>query len=508
MNKLRYYFENAGLSFKKGTAIILCLTLLIPMLAACQNNGGKNPSAANDLPTVRDDETDTSVPHDLKFEGEKFTVLCREDNAFGEFLHEIEADENETDIVNQAIYERNLRIEERFGVDYIAHAIPGQWDVKDDFLNTMRNSILSGSQAFDLIMAYQGYITDLGVADLHMNLYDVPYLNKDLSNVYFFQDNVKELTVNDTLFFLIGDYSLTYWEYLYVMYFNKQIAENENLEDIYQLVRDGKWTIDKCIEMTKGVYRDLDGNGWPGAEDQFGYITDIPNTTDAFFSHFDVHSTGHDEDGNVIMNIDQGKMVSILEKIIAFYQTDDVFTFYSTSDMMRDQIPLDSLFTENRALFYPERLDRAQDYRSMETDFGIVPYPKWNEEQENYYTQSQGGYSVAVIPIDVKNPEMSGAVLDVISALSYDYVTPAYYDMALKNKFARDNESGEMLDLIREGVRINLGYYYYAELGTGGIFRILIDQESSNFVSYYAANHKGYERNLKKILATYISDDN
>lgn len=491
---------------KKIIAVLLCTAMLVPMLAACKKTEDK-PSDNPSNQGQRENETPTSVPDDLKFEGEKFTVLCREDNAFGKFLYEIEADENETDIVNQAVYERNLRIEERFGVDYIAHAIPGQWNVKDDFLNTMRNSILSGSQAFDLIMAYQGYITDLGVADLHMNLHNVPYLKDDLDNVYFFQDNVKELTVNDTLYFLVGDYSLTYWEYLYVMYFNKQIAENENLEDIYQLVRDGKWTIDKCIEMAKGVFRDLDGNGWASDEDQFGYITDIPNTTDAFFSHFDVQSTHEDENGNIVVDLDQSKMVSILEKMIDFYATDDVFSFYSTSDMTADQIPLDDIFTENRTLFYPERLDKAKTYRSMETDFGIVPYPKWDELQEGYYTQSQGGYSVAVIPIDAKNPEMSGALLDVLSALSYDYVTPAYYDMALKNKFARDEESGEMLDLIREGVKINLGYYYYAELGTGEIFRVLIPQENANFASYYAARSKGFERNLRKIISTYENKD-
>ena len=492
-------------NFKKITVLLLCVAMLVPMFAACKNT----EDTPSDDPTnqgQKENETPTSVPDDLKFEGEKFTVLCREDNAFGSFLYEIEADENETDIVNQAVYDRNLRVEERFGIDYIAHAIPGHWNQKDDFINTMRNSILSGSQAFDLIMSQQAYLCDLGLSELYLNLYDVPYVSDDINNPYFFQDNVKELTVNDKLYFLVGDYSLTYWEYLYVMYFNKEIAANQNIEDIYQLVRDGKWTIDKCIEMAKGVYRDLDGNGYVNDEDMFGYITEIPNTTDAFFSHFDVQATRKDENGEVVVDLDQGKMVSILEKIIEFFATDDVHSITSTSGIA-DEHPLDRIFTENRTLFYPERLDRAQRYRSMETDFGIVPYPKWDELQGGYYTQSQGGYSAAVIPIDVKNPEMSGAVLDVISALSYDFVTPAYYEKALKSKFARDEESGDMLDIIREGVKINLGFYYYSELGTGGIFRLLIAQENSNFASYYAANKKGFDRNLKKIIKTYVSEE-
>ncbi len=490
-------------SIKTLIALLLCAAMLVPMLVSC--DGKDEPDTPNGPDNINPDETPTSVPYDLKFEGEKFTILCREDNAYGEYLYEIMADENETELVNQAVYDRNLKVEERFGIDLIAQDIPGAWAQSGDFTNTFRNSIMSGSQSFDLIMSQQAYMCDLGLSDLYVNFYDVPYINEDINNVYFFQDNVKEMTVNGKLFYLVGDYSLTYWEFLYVMYFNKKIAENENLEDIYQLVRNGNWTIDKCMEMAKGVYRDLDGNGWPGEEDQFGFITDYENTSDALFSQFDVHSTSRDDSGNIVLGMDQGKMVSILEKMIDFYKTDDVFTHKTSSNDLES--PFDAIFTEDRALFYPERLDRAQDYRDMETAFGIIPFPKWDENQQGYYTQAQNAYSVAVVPMDAKSLELSGAVLDVLSALSYDYVTPAYYDMALKNKFARDDESGEMLDIIREGIKVNFGYFYYGELGTGGIIRLLLHQENSNFVSYYAANSKGYERNLRKILATYSDDE-
>ena len=484
-------------------ALVLCAAMLVPMLVSC--GGGNSGDNDGGQSVVNDNETPTSVPLDLTFEGETFTILCREDNAYGEFLYEIAADENETEIVNQAVFDRNLRVEERFGIDYVPYPVPGHWVQKEEFVNTFRNAILSGSQAFDLIMSQNAFMCELGLSDLYYNFYDVPYIKDDINNVYFFQDNVKELSVNNKLFYLVGDYSLTNWEYLYVMYFNKQIAEDENLEDIYELVRNGEWTIDKCIEMSKGVYRDVDGNGYVGEEDLFGYITDYENTSDALFSQFDVHSTSRDDSGNIVLSMDQGKMVSILEKMIAFYQTDDVFSHKTSSGDL--EIPFDAIFTEDRALFYPERLNRAQHYRSMETPFGIVPFPKWDENQPGYYTQSQNAYSVAVVPIDAKNVELTGAVLDVLSALSYDYVTPAYYDMALKSKFARDNESGEMLDLIREGIKVNFGYFYYSELGTGGIMRLLLHQENSNFVSYYAGNSKSYTRNLKKILATYADSE-
>ena len=64
-----------------------------------------------------------------------------------------------------------------------------------------------------------------------------------------------------------------------------------------------------------------------------------------------------------------------------------------------------------------------------------------------------------------------------------------------------------MLDIIREGVKVNFGYFYHCDIDTGRFMRVLLEDENSNFSSYYAANKKGYERNLKKILATYEDKD-
>ena len=290
-----------------------------------------------------------------------------------------------------------------------------------------------------------------------------------------------------------------------VMFFNKQIAENENLEDIYQLARDGEWTIDACIEMAKGVYHDLDGNGWAGDQDRFGFIVDHSNTPDTLFSWFDIQPTTKDESGNIVVDMDTGKVVSVLEKLIDFYATDDVFTYMSGADQTPEDRPFNTIFTEDRALFYPDILVTAKTYRGMETDFGILPLPKWDTNQEKYYTQAQAGNSVIVVPIDVTNLEKVGAVLDALFSTSKEIVIPAYYDMALKGKFARDNESGEMLDIIREGLCINFGYFY--DIGGNVMFRTLLSNGNSNFASYYAANKKGFERNLRNILKTFEPDE-
>ena len=487
--------------FKRILAALLAVLTVLPLLVAC----GDKASDGGDGDGGELTKTESIVGEDVKFPGETFTVLCREDNAWGEHLYEIAADEDATELVNEAVYKRNLEVEERFELEELkAYPIPGQWDVYDDFINTFRNSILSNSGSFDLIMSHQAYMAlDPALNELYYNYYELPYIKDNLDASYYYENIVDQMTINNKLYFLVGDYSLTYWEYCYVLYFNKVLAENNNIEDLYTLVKDGKWTFDKLLELSKGKWTDLDGDSYPGEGDSFGYVSDINNTPDAFEEHFDIPLTGRDENDNVIFNVDQGKMVTMLEKFVEFKQTDDTWMKYLSSDVTIDQNPVDKIFREGRSLFYHATLERAQDFRGMETDFGIIPYPKWDEKQEGYYTHSQDGYSVAVVPMDVTNPEKSGAVLDVLTAISSETVIPAYYDMALKDKYSRDDQSGEMLDIIREGFSTSFNYFYAQALGSCGFIRNLINQDNTNFVSFYAVQGKGYERNLKKLLEAY-----
>ncbi|MBR5516276.1 MAG: hypothetical protein IKU52_08750 [Clostridia bacterium] len=489
---------------KKILAFVLCLLMLIPLLCACGGKSGEG-KAVSALPEA------SHVVEGTTYEGEEFKILCREDNAYGTYLYEIVADEGETELVNQAVYERNRNVKDIFGLsDIIANDIPGDWANGGDFVNTFRNSIDAGIGDFDLIMGYCAYMASGELAQYFYNYYDVPVVKETLAcedeshdHDYFYQDCIDEISVNGQLKYMVGDYSLTYWDRVYVMFFNKKLAQDYQLEDIYQLVRDGKWTIDECIEMSRGKWTDQNNDQWPDESDVFGYITDIPNTMDNWHSHFDVQPTKHDEEGNIKIEFDVGKVTNILTKMIEFKNTDDCYTAYMTSGDTVDENPLDKIFREGRALFYPTSLQRAQMFRSMEVDFGIIPCPKWDVNQESYYTSADISYSVACIPADAPNLEKAGGVFDTLTAISSEKVIPAYYDQALTFKYTRDEESAEMLDIIRNGFTINFGMFYTDTIDCCGVFRNLMANDNSNFASYYAANKPGYERKLKQLLEYY-----
>ena len=481
-------------------ALLLAIFMTLPLLAAC---GAKDDNGGDNKIVKKDDYLD-DLPDDLDFEGKTFKILCREDNMWGNFAHEIMADEDEVELVNQAVYERNLAVEQRFGVTLDIDAEPGHWYQQDTFINLFKTSIMAGDGAFDFIMSQQAYMCDISLFDLYLNVYDLPYV--DFSKDYYYTDTMEETSVNGKQFFILGDYSLTFWEYLYLMYFNKKLAANYNIPDLYQLVRDGEWTIDKCIELTKGLYRDMNGDNWPGQEDQYGYITLYTNTIDAMPIQFGLQSTRRDENGDLIVDIDQGKVVSVLEKMTAFFETEDVYAL-NEGGFTKDNNPLDTIFREDRALFYPERIYYAQDFRDMETDFGMIPYPKWDTAQEFYLTESQDGYSIGVVPMDITDKDLTGAMIEALTAESSRTVIPTYNEQALTYKYSRDDESAEMLKLIREHVKVPFGEFYLGTANVSYWTRLLLMEKNTNFVSYYAANKTGYDRALKKILKAFADHE-
>jgi len=86
--------------------------------------------------------------------------------------------------------------------------------------------------------------------------------------------------------------------------------------------------------------------------------------------------------------------------------------------------------------------------RDKKADFGIIPWPKLNEEQTDYYNMVLEHASLMYVPVTVSDEERTGAIVQTLCAVSTDTVRAAYYDVATKIKFVRDEASAEMLDLV------------------------------------------------------------
>lgn len=162
------------------------------------------------------------------------------------------------------------------------------------------------------------------------------------------------------------------------------------------------------------------------------------------------------------------------------------------------------MFAGGQALFYAIFFDTITDLRDMETDFGILPYPKLNEAQTDYASTSRDNFDVFALPLDVKDPECSGIITEAMCAESYRTVIPAYYDVVLKTKSSRDEESAEMIDMIRDSLTFDFGYLCSNSLnGIGHIFVGMVRENKTDLASSFAARESGAQIALDEMLAAY-----
>lgn len=447
------------------------------------------PPEPNDPRNVSDE-----LP-DRNFGKATFTILDRE-----EYDDEFGVEEETGDLLNDAVYKRNITVEDRFGVDITTYTLPCSWGAESDNFNAiLRSSIMAGDGAFDLVAGYAATIPALVSDGIFLNWNTLDYV--DFTKPWWSELVADELTINDKMFLATGDLSLALWQGMNCIYFNKVLGESYNIGDIYQTVIDGKWTLDKLIELTKDVYSDLDGDSKKSADDSFGLLCGNSIEIDSMKEAFEIHVTTKDADGLPELSFVNEHSIEVVQKLNSFlHNNDDVF-LPPVGTPFADSM---AAFSEGRVLFFTSTLGVSEKLRAMDDDFGILPYPKYDENQESYHSTSHDEFSLFVVPVDVKDPEMTSIITEALCAESYKQVVPVYYDTALKTKAARDEDSSAMIDIIRDGLTFDFGYLHSSSIAyVGHLFVGLVRDNNNNIVSIYESNESTYETYLEKVLSIY-----
>ena len=168
------------------------------------------------------------------------------------------------------------------------------------------------------------------------------------------------------------------------------------------------------------------------------------------------------------------------------------------------------MFEEDRALFYSEVMQCAIRLREMETDYGIIPCPKFDKNQKEYTTHSVAGVTLCAMILsnfknDTKRLERSGMVTQALAVEGKNILTPAYYEKSLKTKGARDAESYDMLPIIFANRACDIGYMAeestIASLYTG--MRTMVKKGSNELASTTKKNEGRINKALNKMVAAY-----
>jgi len=487
-------------------ALLLCTALLTAV--SCADNGGGNlPDSSGTAVT-----SDTSASETTEAETEHVSYLsanlpATDFNGY-EFRIQtpaasyewwlLDVDEQNGEVFNDAIFKRNATIEEVYNVK-IVNSLS---DSTSKFSTDVKNAVASGDDIFDAIFGPMNYLNPLMLEEMLIDLYTVDYFDFDAQ--WWDQNFVDSFTLGGKLFFASGSISPIVDLRSYVMVFSKTLADNISYEYPYQAVLDGKWTNEYFSKYIKGVNADLNGDGQMNYDDRWGYLSE--NQASAMLAlAFDAHVVEKNSDGMLEVTLLEERNITRLSAALELL-IDKETTILANPIVQANSnswAAASEWFCNGGALIRSVCFeDVPQDYRNTDVDFGIVPFPKYDEAQETYRTCVAQSGSIIGLPVTVSDPDRSGFILEAMAAESVETIIPAFYDICLTGKYVRDEESADMLDIIIENKIYDLGYIF----GIGGFRSTLTTMEingNSDVVSAITAIEGKMHDDLEKQMAIY-----
>ncbi len=415
----------------------------------------------------------------------------------GYFAKDFYVEESTGDIVDDAIFYRNESVQERLNLTFEWQMITHGWNDRDVYLNAIRNSILSSSGEFDLLIAASLFMHGFVPEGILTELSGMPYIDVDMP--WWSRDYIENAALDGKYYCITGDASLGYIKHMFCVFENLDLAETMNLaESPYELVHSGKWTLDKFTELIKDCYADLNGNTSVDDDDRFGLVISGGNPLFGFTEPTDFRVIEFDGDEPKLA-LGSERNTEIIQRLVDFVWTNEAVYFDSDAN---DELADEYLFRNNTVVFATGELMHTDSYRNLDFRYGVLPYPKLDESQEKYATTLLPSYCTFAIPIDCKDSARTSAVLEAMGSESYKTVTPAYFETALKVKYSQDNETSQMFDIIRDGAEFNFGNIYSNAMNlVGDQIKNAIGKNDTNWASRVA----GIEANTQALLDTLVN---
>jgi len=482
--------------------MLLALSSLLSLASCASDNPGSTDTTAADTtaPEVTTEaRLEPDIPEGTDFGGYEFKVLTKGQTNIHWKSKDIAAEEQNGDPINDAVYERNSKVGEKynFKVADIPMKNYGAWAAE------VSTAVLSGENAYDMFcFDIIGSITSGYIYDI----YDIPTINID--RPYYDQNMREAMEIAGKLFAVTGDMLIMDNDATLSVQFNKKLANDYNVasafgaDDLYTLAREGKWTFDVLYGAAQAVAKDLNGNGKTDyLEDQWGIQTENFNFLTLLNAAGEFIVT-MDSEGYPRISLSSDRVASVIEKS-ALIQNDTKVSLkaddaqYAFTDVWGEC--MDRNFVEGRVLFSISPMNRVTLFRPMEIDFGVLPVPKFDEAQDRYYcTVSPYTANFIAFPATMTEAERNGMIVEALSCESMYTLTPAYYDKTLNGKAVRDEESSEMLDIIFSSTVMDLGHSF----GWGGLYSAL--QYPQSFASNLAANETKALKEIDEAMAKLL----
>ncbi|MBQ7337562.1 MAG: hypothetical protein IJW40_03800 [Clostridia bacterium] len=487
--------------FKRVIAAVLALMLAIGMLGmiSCSNEpaddksdgdsaqSGETPSGSDNTdPAVDEDVPDTDdLPADLNYGGYEFRIATRERNFFHSNWI---TDDFDGSRINDAIYDRQCAVEERLGISFVENLV--------EQTEPIRVAMIAGSDDYDMINARCSDSWSYAEQDLYVPVSELTYIDLEKS---YWDDNLNAaMTVGGQMYFATGASNITGYDLTHALLFNKEMISDYGLTVPYDLVHDGAWTIEEFAMMAEAVTSDSEGS-----EDEmvYGFLSQPKQILPGFWIAAGMLSIEKNEEDIPEFTLPGNEAFVELFDLAYEITYDNGSWFVNQSRANEDPVLVD-MFQADRGLFYDASCFYIENLRNMETDFGILPYPKYDEAQDDYYSRIEG-CEMTGVPVTVADKERTSAVLEALASLSATTVEPAYYDIVLKSQAARDNDSSEMLDIIFANRVFDLGDTIWCDTLRDGVFETMFMQDDRNLSSKLESVTPVLESKIEESVAAF-----
>ncbi|MBQ4575017.1 MAG: hypothetical protein IJA85_07415 [Clostridia bacterium] len=442
--------------------------------------------------TAEPENTGTPEPAlpEIDFEGGDFTLLYR-GNGATYTCSDIVVEEQNGEIVNDVVYARKIATEEKMKCKVVGVE-------NESPAAVVSKAVRSDSYSCD-VMFDQMYVQITHAADgEYLDFNTIP--NIDMNAVYWDSNAASDLSVGRKLYMAVSDISMRTTGDARFIYFNKYLVEQYNLPEPYQYVYEDKWTLEVFSSMVKSISEDLDGNSKLDGYDRFGLLEEGPTY---FISGAGVKFTEKDDEDIPQISFMNERTVKALELIGDFLNDETHAIGYQEAADGHDTSGFAHVFNYGRSLFATDHFLFVQNgagvsnqFTNMEHDYGVVPNPKFDETQEEYYHLIDAASCSMSVPTTNTELDRTGAVLEYMSWYSHDTLVPAYYETTIKLKRLQDEDAPKMMDIIRDSIRYEISY-----IAGVGIEAVLAKGVSSgDLASAYAKQEKSINKKLEKII--------
>lgn len=483
---------------------LLASLMLLGTFASCAENteGPIDTTAAADT-VVTEPESETAVtdelPDDLDYNEDEIVIISRYREGWSS--GEITVEKLNSDLVNDAVFERNKFVEDRLNVK-----ITGIEEHNDDphvVVNKVATAVKGGSHEYDIMAAACYAALNETLNGTFRDLRQTDYL--DFEKPWWSQGYNEVVEYRGAQYAVTGAMLLSMYRFCFVTVFNQNLFTEAGVPFLYEDVKNGSWTLDRQIELVPIFHRD-DGNGEQDEQgDFYGLISNAYISVDPYWSSCMVNILEKNADGEYEITFDSGKLHSVAEKVLQlFYETDDSAYIYASAPLDGEQIFIRDMFADGYGAMATIRVLELESgvMRNMEDKFGVVPMPKYDTEQADYRTLMHDQFTVLCMPTTVSDDRRHeiSAVLEALGSISYTTVKPAYYETTLRTKIAQDPESAQMLDLIVDRIYIDAGILYTSALSSfHDKFRGIMGSKKNTVVSDYKSVAKSAKRSLDRM---------